>query len=101
MADDKILAVQPGDWNVKGDLIVPDSLDLFIAPGRALRFEPNAILYSSGSLTIAGSDEEPVLLTAQESYLVRDCCYSGGRELNFGVHDDRENIRHQPRWLDL
>lgn len=68
MADDQILAVQSGDWNVKGDLIVPDSMDLFIAPGTTLRFEPNAILYSTGSLTIAGSDEEPVLLTAQGDY---------------------------------
>ena len=68
LADEQTLAVQPGDWNVKGDLIVPDNLDLFIAPGTTLRFEPNAILYSSGSLRIAGTNEAPVLLTAQGDY---------------------------------
>jgi hypothetical protein len=65
MSDEQSLAVKPGDWNVEGDLILPEGIDLFIPPGTTLRFEPNAILYSSGSLTAAGTNQAPVVLTAQ------------------------------------
>jgi hypothetical protein len=65
LVDEQALAVQPGDWNVTGDLIIPNGFDLFIPPGTTLRFEPNAILYSSSPLTFSGTDEAPVVLTAQ------------------------------------
>jgi len=68
LADEQTLAIHPGDWYVKGDLIVPDGFDLFIPPGTTIRFEPDAILYSSGSLTMAGTSEAPVVLTAQGDY---------------------------------
>ena len=64
--DEHTLVVEPGDWTVQGDLIVPDGMELVILQGTTLRFEPGAVLLSSGPVQIAGTEAAPVLLTAQE-----------------------------------
>ncbi len=60
------LAVSPGDWDVEGDLILPDNTDLFIPAGTALRFSKGSILYATGALYLLGTQDAPVVLTAQK-----------------------------------
>ena len=59
------LIVLPGDWNVMGDLILPDGIGLKILPGTTLRFAEEKILYSNAPINIEGSLAEPAYLTAQ------------------------------------
>ena len=65
-ADLNTLVVLPGDWSVRGDLILPDRINLYIPPGTTLRFEPDAILFTTGALNLYGSENQPVVLTAQD-----------------------------------
>ena len=59
------LIVSPGNWDVQGDLILPDDMDLTVPAGTVLRFEQGSILYGNGSLYLLGTADAPVLLTAQ------------------------------------
>lgn len=63
--DGQTLLVQRGEWDVEGDLVLPEGTRLLIPPGRTLRFEQNAVLYSPGPVTILGTESLPVTLTAQ------------------------------------
>ena len=65
-ADSHILIVSPGIWNVKGDLILPSETELIVPAGTVLRFEPGAILYTTGALNLTGEASAPVVLTAQQ-----------------------------------
>lgn len=60
------LVVLPGDWSVRGDLILPDGKNLYISPGTTLRFEQDAILFTTGALNLYGTESQPVVLTAQD-----------------------------------
>jgi hypothetical protein len=64
--DERVLTVKPGVWDVQGDLIMPAGVGLFIPPGRTLRFEEGAVLFSTGPLTLLGTEQQPILLTAQD-----------------------------------
>jgi len=60
------LAILPGSWEVKGDLILPDNFDLYIPPGTTLLFETGAILVVNGALDMEGLPENPILLAAKD-----------------------------------
>jgi hypothetical protein len=52
------LFVPKGTWQVKGDLIIPEGVNLNLVAGAHLRFEPDALLLlRGGSLNIQGTPE--------------------------------------------
>ncbi len=59
------LAIMPGDWLVSGDLVIPQGYDLVIPGNTTLRFEERAVFLAQGRVDIPGTEEAPVLLTAQ------------------------------------
>ena len=63
--DDKDLAIQQGDWSVSADLVLPVGYNLFIPEGTSLKFEKDSVFLVQGSVEIKGTEENPVLLTAQ------------------------------------
>ena len=58
--------VEPGTWDVAGDLVIPEGITLDVPPGTMLRFEPGAILLARGRLNLLGTVNAPVVLTAQQ-----------------------------------
>ncbi len=64
--DGEGLRVESGDWDVAGDLVLPEGVPLTIPPGTTLRFERGALLISTASVTILGTEEKPVTLTSQQ-----------------------------------
>lgn len=60
------LAVIPGDWSVDGDLILPEGYDLLIPGNTTLRFSADSVFLSYGAVDMIGSEEAPVLITAQD-----------------------------------
>lgn len=60
------LAVRPGTWRVKGDLVLPAGLGLEAGPGTVLRFEERAILLARGPLELRGAAGSPVVLEAAD-----------------------------------
>lgn len=61
------LIVEPGEWDVEGDLIIPPGYSLSIYDGTTLRFGLGNVLLTEGALNIYGSEIAPVYLTAQET----------------------------------
>ncbi len=61
------LAVLPGSWQVTGDLILPDEVDLTISGGTSLFFETGAVLIVDGALNMEGQADNPILLAAKDS----------------------------------
>ena len=59
------LAIQQGDWSVVGDLVLPVGYNLLVPEGTTLRFEEESVFLVYGSVDIKGSEENQVLLTAQ------------------------------------
>jgi len=56
-----------GEWDVQGDLILPDGYGLHISPGTTLLFTEGSILFSNHSpVHIQGMEEKPVILDAQQ-----------------------------------
>ena len=62
---DHELAIETGDWFVSGDLVLPDGYNLIIPEGVTLRFEEENLFLVYGKIDIRGTEEAPVLLTAQ------------------------------------
>ncbi|MCH8820817.1 MAG: hypothetical protein IIB03_10950, partial [Acidobacteria bacterium] len=59
------LTVQPGEWSVSGDLVLPQDSKLVIGPDTTLLFETGAIMHASGPLEFLGTAEGPVVLGPQ------------------------------------
>lgn len=68
LAAENQLAILPGDWEVTGDLLIPEGYNLTIPEGTTLRFETKSVFLSYGSVDIIGSNENPVLLTAKGNH---------------------------------
>lgn len=64
--DSQLMTVKPGTWDVQGDLVLPANTVLLIPAGSVLRFEPGAVIYTTGALNLLGEPDAPVLLTAQQ-----------------------------------
>ena len=62
-----VLRVRTGEWDVEGDLILPQGIRLQIGPGTTLRFAPDAILLATGPLEFRGTENAPVILAPQGS----------------------------------
>ncbi|MBS1248834.1 MAG: hypothetical protein MAG431_00398 [Chloroflexi bacterium] len=65
LREESQVAISPGDWEVVGDLILPEGYNLFIPEGTTLRLEEGSVILSYGKVEIQGTKEHPVLLTAQ------------------------------------
>ena len=61
-----VLRLKQGEWDVEGDLVLPKGMRLQVYPGTKLRFEPNAIFLSRGSLEFLGTAEAPIVLEPQK-----------------------------------
>ncbi|MBN2047259.1 MAG: CotH kinase family protein [Anaerolineaceae bacterium] len=64
--DDMTLWAKPGNWNVSGDLVLPDGFSLNIPAGTTLAFEQDAILFANAPIDIYGEESAAVTLTAQD-----------------------------------
>jgi len=60
------LIIPAGVWNVEGDLVLPDQMDVYVLRGAVLRFSAGSIFYTTGGVFLMGTAAEPVILTAQE-----------------------------------
>ncbi len=65
LAGEGQLTIAIGDWDVNGDLILPKGYTLTISEGTTLRFEAESVLLSYEAINIHGTEEAPVLITAQ------------------------------------
>ncbi|MEA2008498.1 MAG: right-handed parallel beta-helix repeat-containing protein, partial [Chloroflexota bacterium] len=65
LAGEGQLTIAVGDWDVNSDLILPKGYDLIIPEGTTLRFAAESVFLSHGAINIHGTEESPVLLTAQ------------------------------------
>ena len=63
--DEETLLVQPGMWDVIGDLVLPDGVRLVIPEGTSLFFEEQSVLFATAPISIYGSEENPVKLTSK------------------------------------
>jgi len=59
-----VLRGAPGEWWVRGSLVLPEGIGLELGPGTTLRFEPTAMLLATGPLRFVGAAEAPVVLEA-------------------------------------
>lgn len=60
------LLISPGVWDIRGDLVIPKNISLQVSAGTVLRFEPDAVLVAHGAINLLGTENEPILLTAQD-----------------------------------
>ena len=56
------LVVRAGDWQVEGDLVVPDGFQLRAGPGVRMSFAEGCGIVSGEALLFEGSAEEPIRL---------------------------------------
>jgi len=64
-AEARMLTIQPGAWDVEGNLILPDGYGLRLAPGTTLTFGPENFLLATGPLIFEGAEDAPVVLRSQ------------------------------------
>jgi hypothetical protein len=62
----RALTILPGEWAVKGDLIIPVGVAIEATAGTRLKFEPKAIFLVKGPLRFWGTAEAPIELSAQQ-----------------------------------
>ncbi len=63
---DDVLWVRKGEWDVAGDLILPQGIRLQAGSGTTLRFAPDAILFTTGPLEFRGTENAPIVLAPQD-----------------------------------
>lgn len=61
------LSVKSGDWTVNQSIVLPDGVNFFIPAGTTMRFSQDARIFARASMSVAGTKEQPVLLTSQSS----------------------------------
>ena len=85
------LSVTPGEWLVKGDLILPNRTDFTIHAGTSLLFEPERILLVNGKLNLEGTETEPIRLAAQNKTWGGIAVYGNGPTESIWTHSVIEN----------
>ena len=83
---DNHLAVQRGDWDVVGDLILPEGYKLTIPSETSLRFAEGKILLASGSVDMLGTEDAPITVASQNG------AWGGMVILNAEDASDWENV---------
>ena len=56
------LSVRPGEWEVDGDLLIPDGQVLYMTGGTTLRFQPGAVVLTTAPLQWVGTQTQEILL---------------------------------------
>lgn len=64
-ADAQMLTIPPGEWDVVGDLRLPEGYGLRLAPGTTLNFGDDNFLLATGPLIFEGAASAPVVLRPQ------------------------------------
>ncbi len=62
----RVLSILPGEWAVKGDLIIPAGIAIEATAGTQLKFEPRAMFLAKGPLRFVGTNEDPIVLSPQQ-----------------------------------
>ena len=57
----------PGEWDVEGDLVLPEGASLSIAAGTTLRFGADNLVVVNGAVNARGTVDAPVVLEPQAS----------------------------------
>lgn len=68
----KALFVEPGVWEVHGNIIVPADFTLNIPGGVTLYFEKTAGIIAFGNLNFTGSKEKPIVLSGNRNDISSD-----------------------------
>ena len=61
-----VLRLKKGEWDVKGDLVLPEGMRLQAQPGTRLSFEQDAIFISRGPLEFLGTAKDPIVLEPKQ-----------------------------------
>jgi hypothetical protein len=85
------LALAPGTWHVRGDLILPEGIGLWASQPVTLAFETGAMLLTSAPLRLHGSDRGMVRLLPQEDGWAGVVVYGTGATAPSSL--DRVDIR--------
>jgi len=64
--DASLLTIPPGEWEIVGDLLLPEGYGLRLAAGTTLAFAPENFLLANGPLIFEGREDAPVVLRPQE-----------------------------------
>ena len=59
---DRVLSIEPGTWQVAGNLVLPKGYSLEIPAGTTLRFAANAVFVANGPVRFSGTAEAPIVL---------------------------------------
>jgi hypothetical protein len=60
------LRLEPGDWDVRGDLVLPAGYGLLASGPAHLRFDAGAIILADGPLLLYGSENDEIVLGPKE-----------------------------------
>ena len=63
-SDGQRVRIPKGRWTVRGSLVIPPGLNLFVEAGTTLRFEQHASLIVHGTADLQGTAQQPVVLEA-------------------------------------
>ena len=61
-AEARVLTIPPGEWEIAGDLLLPEGYGLRLTAGTTLTFGPENFLLATGPLLFAGAEDAPVIL---------------------------------------
>ena len=73
------LAIAPGTWHVRGDLILPEGFGLWATQPVTLTFDREAILFASGPLVVQGTNRDPIRLLPHRDEWAGLVVYRAGR----------------------
>jgi hypothetical protein len=62
LESDKTLVIEPGDYSVTTDLIVPEGYTLTINPGVTIRFGTGIVIATTSPIHLHGTEDSPVIL---------------------------------------
>ena len=62
----RFLELKPGDWDVQGDLVLPDGFGLWATHPLTLAFDDGAMLFANGPLMLYGTEAGQICLVPKE-----------------------------------
>jgi hypothetical protein len=75
------LELRPGDWEVDGDLVLPDGYGVLASQPVTLRFDPRAIFLANGPLLLHGSAEGAISLLPKDDHWAGIVVLDAGDEI--------------------
>ncbi|MDX2471860.1 MAG: CotH kinase family protein [SAR324 cluster bacterium] len=64
----RVITIASGQWDVKGDVIIPEGYLVKAGAGTNLKFEKEAIFLSHSPVILNGETTNPIIFTAQGEY---------------------------------